>query len=218
MSTATKSAHLTASDLARRRLSEGHVPMPPPRWMEQDVPRLLEKYGAFGLHIGMKQKRGRWSRKPVMVFLTESKGPPRERSTCAMTIPKFLSWKDGKYRYRLPSDVIQADPRLELQSPTVFGPGDAADISNEVASIGAAVRRPSSGDFLTTAGHFVGAHGQGRSVQVNSNGLQVTAQVVEAVVTSEIDYALLRGSMPFRVERDSLILPGRARTDEPADA
>ena len=26
------------------------------------------------------------------------------------------------------------------------------------------------------------------------------------------------GSMPFRVERDSLIWPGRARTDEPADA
>ena len=191
----TKSAKAeptNAAELAQQSLAQGHVPLPPPLWMEQELPRLLQKYGAFGFHIGMKQRRGRWSRQPVMVFLTEHKGSPRQRGAGTATIPKFLSWKDGKHRHRLPTDVVQAEPRIELQMAAVFGPGDAADVSHDVASIGAAVRRPGSGDFLTTAGHLVGAQGAGRSVQMSSDGLQISARVFEAVVANEIDYALLR--------------------------
>ena len=78
----TKSAKAeptNAAELAQQSLAQGHVPLPPPLWMEQELPRLLQKYGAFGFHIGMKQRGGRWSRQPVMVFLTEHKGSPRQR-------------------------------------------------------------------------------------------------------------------------------------------
>jgi hypothetical protein len=200
MPRARRATPVTAADLAQQCRAQGHVPLPPPQWMEQEVPRLLEKFGAFGFHIGMKQRRGRWSRQPVMVFVTAHKGPPRARGAGAATIPKFISWKDGKHRHRLPTDVMQAEPEIELQAPTVFGPGDAADRGANIASVGAAVRRPGSGDFLTTAGHLVGASGQGELVRIDSNGQQMAAQVAEAVFAAEIDYALLRPSASTRCD------------------
>lgn len=191
--TKVKATPVSASTLARSQKVGGHVASPPPDWIAQVLPGLLEAYGAFGYQLGMKRERGRWLRQPSLVFLTEKKGAPQARGIGKTTIPKFLTWQDGKRRHRMPTDVIEVAAQIELQAATVFGPGDGAEFRSEVATVGAAVRSPLHGDCLTTAGHLLGgSHNVGRQVKVDSGGLRVVATAAEVVVSNATDYALLK--------------------------
>lgn len=194
----------SASALARKRRDQGHVSRPPARWMREELPRLLELYGAFGFHIGMKRRGGRWLRQPAMVFLTVKKGDARERAAGSAKIPKAISWKDGKRRHSLPTDVHEICVDFELQLKTAFGPGDGATFGGSSALIGAAVRSPEHGSCVLTAGHLFGSthSNEGADVAVQSGQLLATALAVEVIVDNEVDYALLK--LPNDVECDNL--------------
>lgn len=168
------------------------VPQPPPSWMENELPRLLAAWGAFGGYVGMKCKAGRWTPDLSLVVLTSLKHEPGRGAGEARRVPKTVTWTDSNRVHRLSTDVLEVPPEILLQRGNVYGPGDGAEFMGEMASIGAAVVHPRAGVCVTTAGHlFGGANSSRIAASLTSDGARVPARLVDLREQGTIDYALL---------------------------
>jgi hypothetical protein len=197
---------LSALALARDQARRGRPVMPSPNWLREAMPPMLKSCGALGFQCGRKRTGGRWLKQPAIVLFTRRKLDPAPGDKIK-PIPKWIDWTDGARHHRLLTDVVELKGKLVLQRAPIFGPGDGVSFNSEVASVGAAVSRPGSGIFLTTAGHLLG-HGCGAvRVRVASGGASMSAVAAASVVRGAIDYALLelpRGARCDNLFRDQI--------------
>lgn len=185
------SPSISAWQLAREQKQVDGDLAPPPAWWEQTLPGVLQQWGAFGAYLGFKTVAGRRTRQLCLVVQTLSKHDPR-RSSGIKRIPARIRWRDGRIAYSLPTDVLERTNVFERQVGAIFGPGDLAAFSGNVATIGAAVSHRLRGRCLLTAGHLLPPSvPAGTAVQTRANGIALNTRLVGHARKGSVDYALL---------------------------
>lgn len=164
---------------------------------------LLKYPNVEGCYVGRKSRGKRLTTELAIVCCVRKKGT--EGLTAGQCIPKRLRWpRTRRESFDLPTDVREIGASELQQLPAVVGPGDELRPSpvNGAATIGVAMRHPTLGRVVTTAGHALMGEAAGTlmfdastpPVRIGNVGAEgsFSAVPLKAVRMPVADYALLR--------------------------
>jgi hypothetical protein len=164
---------------------------------------LLKRPNVLGCFIGRKRQGGRATGRLSVICCVREKVPlrnlaPEER------LPAAVTWLRGAIRPgRLAIDVRVLSRPFRPAADPVAGPGDGLTAGTSLATAGIALRHPTFGDVVTTAGHLVldalgevtypaGQLPQVKLASAGSGGTSFAATAVRAVRSATADYALIQ--------------------------
>jgi hypothetical protein len=170
-----------------RRLPAGRV-------LEENVRGLMNYPNVVAAFIGKKQRKRKDTGQLSIVCGVREKVPEKDLEP-RHVIPKNLELAVTPARSsRVSTDVIPIHGSFSVQS-TVLGPSDIAFPGGvNKSTIGIAVRHPTFGKVITTAGHAIPqGFGTGGKMVVASGGSSFIAELAaEPRINQSTDHALLR--------------------------
>ena len=182
-----------------------HLANPSKVQLKRIYERFSRKPNVVACYLGFKYSKGRRRRTIAIVCLVSTKkrtGSLRARDR----IPKSVSWKTRSGRqHQIATDVVKLRGPGTLCATT--GPGDGCSIV-EAGSVGLAMRHPSLGNVVTSAGHCaLRADEPAGNYDFSADPRQAVlrnlasatshgGQALAASCTSVADYALVRPDDP----------------------
>jgi|GEM_PF-1615343 len=163
---------------------------------------LLKRPNVLGCFIGRKRREGRLTRRLSVICCVREKVELRNLAP-EEQLPLEVTWPRGSTRLgRLAIDVRVLSRPFRPAAGPVAGPGDGLTAGPSQATVGIALRHPTFGDVVTTAGHLVldtlgevtypaGQLPQIGLASAGSGGTVFSASVLRAVRSATADYALV---------------------------
>jgi hypothetical protein len=168
---------------------------------------LLKRPNVLGCFIGRKRREGRATSRLSVICCVREKVALRNLAPEEL-LPLEVTWPRGVTRPgRLAIDVrVLSRPFRPAAVPAtspVAGPGDGLTSGASQATVGIALRHPTFGDVVTTAGHLVldslgavtypaGQLPQVELASAGSGGALFPGSAVRAVRSATADYALVQ--------------------------
>jgi hypothetical protein len=155
----------------------------------------------FATYIGQKETSGRRTKKSALICLVHKK-VPKEYLLQDRRVPTSFKWNEAKKARRLQTDVKVTHAKFVPQA-AVAGPGDALASNNTRGTVGVAIRHPTLGDCISTAGHFIEMAQSPSTVDLLMGNQTVTARARAPRINDTVDYALV--FPPANVPCDNLL-------------
>jgi hypothetical protein len=172
--------------------------LPAGRQLQETIEGMLAWPNVRACFVGRKQVKGKETGRLALVCGVEEKIPEKSLPNHEI-LPKSLPLHSLRGRTtRIPTDVVPMGGRFDIQA-TVLGPADIInpDRPSFRGTAGIALRHPTFGDVVTTAGHVVPPGlPSGARVIIESGGNSFPAQVVSVRTDQFSDHALLRPDSP----------------------